>query len=220
MRKFLVLCCVASVLCIAGCRPKEKEKSNPSRSTRKVKKAEINDRQVLASINEDQQDLFLDNQDLRNEDPTVMASDINDIPSDLEEELSLAEAKMSEENDLESRFDFETVNFDLNNDKIRDDQREVVARNTEIALDAVDKGKDVFLIGHSCPMGTEKYNQSLSTRRADTIRKEMIASGIDSDRLKVLGCGSENPLVLTDAKDRTTQRREYAPNRRVEVIVQ
>jgi outer membrane protein OmpA-like peptidoglycan-associated protein len=221
MKKFLALCCMASVLFIAGC-GKDSEKTKASGRAKRVKKAEVEDRQLLASLDENQQeDMLFDSQDFRDEDSAVVVADeLGDVSRDLDDELSLAEAEVAEQNELDARFDFEPVNFDLNKDTIREDQKEIVARNAEMAIDAASKGKDVFVIGHCCPIGSDKHNQSLSAKRAEAIRMEMIASGVDSDRLKVLGCGSENPVVLTDAKDLATQRVEYGPNRRVEILVQ
>ena len=83
----------------------------------------------------------------------------------------------------------------------------------------VKTGKKVVVAGHCCPIGSASYNMSLSELRAKMIRDEMVKSGVPEDRVKILGCGSECPIVLSDAADRAEMIKELAPNRRAEVSV-
>lgn len=129
-----------------------------------------------------------------------------------DDELPLA---WKDEDDGETAF--KTVNFDLNRNAIRKDQVIKVAHNVKAAQEVVKTGKQVVVAGHTCPIGSASYNMSLSERRAKTIRDEMVKSGVPADRVKILGCGSEIPIVLSDAADRAEMIKELAPNRRAEV---
>ncbi len=71
--------------------------------------------------------------------------------------------------------------------------------------------------GHTDNMGKEDYNRKLSQRRAEAVRKYLIA--LDGNfRVEVAGLGETKPLVKCDAgKPRAQLIRCLAPNRRVEI---
>jgi OOP family OmpA-OmpF porin len=67
--------------------------------------------------------------------------------------------------------------------------------------------------GHTCNIGTEEYNMGLSRRRAESVMKHMVDSGIDPARLKAVGYGESMPI----ADNNTREGRER--NRRVEAEI-
>ncbi len=71
----------------------------------------------------------------------------------------------------------------------------------------------IILAGHADDTGTESYNQSLSVRRANAVRKQLIAEGIDANRFLIRGFGELRPA----ASNATSEGR--AQNRRVEVTL-
>jgi OOP family OmpA-OmpF porin len=68
--------------------------------------------------------------------------------------------------------------------------------------------------GHTDSTGSDAYNLALSERRANAVRNELIASGIDPAQLVARGMGESYPKAPND----TAAGRQQ--NRRVEVIVQ
>jgi outer membrane protein OmpA-like peptidoglycan-associated protein len=68
----------------------------------------------------------------------------------------------------------------------------------------------MVIAGFSDHIGSESYNQRLSQRRADRVKKYMIDKGIQPDRILARGFGEEIPEVMT--YDKTELQR----NRRVE----
>lgn len=52
----------------------------------------------------------------------------------------------------------------------------------------------IILEGHTDVAGTEKYNQTLSERRAQAVKDYMVAKGIPSDRIVIQGKGETQPL--------------------------
>ena len=70
------------------------------------------------------------------------------------------------------------------------------------------------LAGHSDYIGAERYNSGLSKRRADSVKKAMVAKGIASSRIQTKGEGSQYPLA---SNDQEKEGREL--NRRVEFKV-
>ena len=163
---------------------------------------------------------FVDNDDTRCNTGAVgeIALAKNDIVANnddsWDDDFSLA---YDDEDVMDSEF--KVVNFDINKNSIRSDQKQIVVENTRAAKELTDQGKTLVVSGHCCPLGSASYNMSLSERRAKAIKDEMIKSGVVADKIRILGCGSENTIVLSDAKDKPTKVEELAPNRRAEIIV-
>jgi len=86
------------------------------------------------------------------------------------------------------------------------------------ALQADPSITDVDITGYTDRLGSPKYNQKLSERRANAVRDYLIGKGVAANRLKAYGKGEKNPVV-TDCHQK--KRKELieclAPNRRVEV---
>jgi len=71
----------------------------------------------------------------------------------------------------------------------------------------------VTVEGHTDSIGTGRYNQKLSERRANAVRKYLIERGIASSRIRVVGYGEQRPI----ADNKTAEGR--AINRRAEFEV-
>jgi OOP family OmpA-OmpF porin len=71
----------------------------------------------------------------------------------------------------------------------------------------------VAVVGHTCSIGTEQYNQGLSERRANAAADYLASKGVDRAKMTVSGEGELNPAYSND----TAEGRKK--NRRVEVSV-
>jgi outer membrane protein OmpA-like peptidoglycan-associated protein len=71
----------------------------------------------------------------------------------------------------------------------------------------------VVVQGHTDSSGTESYNQGLSERRASSVRDELVAEGVDRDRIAASGFGETQPV----ADNGTMEGRQR--NRRVDVML-
>jgi outer membrane protein OmpA-like peptidoglycan-associated protein len=67
--------------------------------------------------------------------------------------------------------------------------------------------------GFTDSMGTEDYNQELSERRANAVKRYLVARGIDSMRLTSAGRGENAPVADNESSAGRQQ------NRRVEVVI-
>jgi outer membrane protein OmpA-like peptidoglycan-associated protein len=73
--------------------------------------------------------------------------------------------------------------------------------------------RKILIEGHTDNVGSSAYNDQLSTRRAESIRFQLAALGVASDRMTTIGYGKDFPIA---GNDTDTNR---ALNRRVEVYI-
>ncbi len=78
----------------------------------------------------------------------------------------------------------------------------------------------VVATGYTDKIGSDKYNDRLSLRRAQAVKAYLVSQGIEANRVYTEGKGKRNPVV-TDCmqKNRKALISCLAPNRRVEVEV-
>lgn len=66
------------------------------------------------------------------------------------------------------------------------------------------------LEGHTCSLGKDAYNKSLSLKRANRVRNLLVNNGIDESRIQTFGHGEERPMY----ENKTEEGRKL--NRRVD----
>lgn len=66
----------------------------------------------------------------------------------------------------------------------------------------------IKVAGHTDRRGPEAYNQQLSFRRAESVKRALIQQGVSPNRISTLGYGESQPISSN-----------YAQNRRVEVTI-
>ena len=79
----------------------------------------------------------------------------------------------------------------------------------------------VLVTGHTDRIGTQRYNQRLSERRADAVRDYLVSRGVPRDKIETLGMGKTQPVpgVVCNQKALKALIACLAPNRRVEIEV-
>ncbi len=103
------------------------------------------------------------------------------------------------------------------------------SRIDEVVSNARAKGFSATAIavtGYTDPLGSAEYNQSLSERRASTVRDYLVSQGISSSIITAQGKGEENLKVTEadcksrgEAKNRKALIACLAPDRRVEAVI-
>ncbi len=105
----------------------------------------------------------------------------------------------------------------LNADALFDFDKSVLKPAAKASLDSlVGKVKSLTLevivaVGHTDSIGTDAYNQKLSIRRAESVKKYLVSKGIPANRVYVEGKGESQPV----ADNKTKEGR--AKNRRVQI---
>ena len=65
----------------------------------------------------------------------------------------------------------------------------------------------ITVTGHTDTVGSAKYNQALSERRAASVKRQLIADGIGSSDITTIGVGKSGLLVPTADGVREPQNR-------------
>lgn len=75
--------------------------------------------------------------------------------------------------------------------------------------DALKSVPEVTLVitGHTCSIGTERYNLDLSRRRAEAVRRYLVGRGIASTRVRVEGAGEAEPEFSNEVEETRARNR-------------
>jgi len=103
------------------------------------------------------------------------------------------------------------IYFDVNSDKLKPESTPSIKEIATVMKDNPDI--KVKIIGHTDSDGADDSNLDLSKRRAESVKKELIATyGIESGRLETEGKGESQPMAPNDSG------MNKAKNRRVEFV--
>lgn len=101
--------------------------------------------------------------------------------------------------------------FDFDSSVLRED-------TIEALKDVVEKiknetlGSKINIVGHTCSIGTEEYNQTLSENRAKAARDFFVANGIDASLLLSSGKGETEPAFDNNNKQEQPKNRRVVVN--------
>ncbi len=90
-----------------------------------------------------------------------------------------------------------------------DEIARVLNNNTQVS--------NIVIDGYTDRLGSDKYNQKLSEKRANAVKDYLVSKGIDASRLSAVGKGKANPVVECSQKKHAELITCLEPNRRVEV---
>ena len=128
---------------------------------------------------------------------------------ELEEELENATVERVGEG-IKITFDsgilFETESYTL-----QEASKENIAKLAEVLQKYEDT--NILFGGHTDSRGTEEYNQKLSENRAQSVAEYAAFTGVDAERITIIGYGEEQPVASNDTEAGRQQ------NRRVEVAI-
>jgi len=105
------------------------------------------------------------------------------------------------------------VSFAVNKSDLRSEARQILDEKAAQIIQLNDVIFDVIVVGHTDSTGSNKYNQSLSERRAASVMNYLISKGVSASVIKAHGEGEDRPIASNNTKD------GRAKNRRVEISV-
>jgi outer membrane protein OmpA-like peptidoglycan-associated protein len=130
-------------------------------------------------------------------DPAVKAKEIHFVDTLRNRQtrsLSLGEREqIAEIASTKPKIDLE-IQFDYNSADIRPSSMPAVQELGKALSDASLKGSTFIVAGHTDAIGSDAYNQDLSERRADTIKRYLSERyGVDGSNLVTVGYGKSKP---------------------------
>ncbi|MBA3456946.1 MAG: OmpA family protein [Deltaproteobacteria bacterium] len=102
--------------------------------------------------------------------------------------------------------------FETDEDKLTEDDRQILDQIATCLMTGPLKGKTVSLIGRADPRGTEEYNLGLGSRRAHSVHQYLARLGVGAPQLAVTTRGA---LDATGSDEST-----WKQDRRVDVQLQ
>ena len=110
--------------------------------------------------------------------------------------------------------------FDFNKSNLRADGKkaldEVIAKTSKLNLEVV------VAVGHADRIGSAKYNQKLSEKRAAAVKAYMVSKGVPANRVYTEGKGSKQPVTKPgQCKDPKSAKviKCLQPDRRVDIEI-
>jgi len=108
---------------------------------------------------------------------------------------------------IESKLPTVTFAFDKYN--ITPAMQELIDAAAELGKSDAVKSLNVKLEGNCDEWGSDEYNFALGLKRAEAVKKALVADGIDASRISMVSYGESNPVCSEHTKEC------WAKNRRV-----
>ena len=138
----------------------------------------------------------------------VDAQNLNIPLMDDEEKSDLKNAK-KKLRQLERRIkrkDIPPIEFEFNKAVLRPYSKETLEMVADLLFEYPQFKLMVF--GHTCDIGSDTYNEWLSQKRAESVKRYLIELGVMGEFVKAKGFGERKPLVPNDSEEnRETNRR-------------
>jgi len=103
--------------------------------------------------------------------------------------------------------------FGFDSDALSEEGKQAIADYRETLRPELAQAYAGVVVGHTDSTGDPKYNLGLSKRRAENVRQYLISTGVDADKLRIIGRGDKDPIASNDTAEGRAQ------NRRVELVV-
>lgn len=127
----------------------------------------------------------------------------------MEQKVEMSASEMMDALNKDGFLALYGILFDTGKDTIKSESEPVL---TEIvSLLTNNASLKLSVEGHTDSAGNAKFNETLSQKRADSVKKWLVGKGVDAKRLQTKGWGDTKPVA-----DRTEDGK--AKNRRVELV--
>ncbi len=101
-------------------------------------------------------------------------------------------ADAPEKSAVEAYFNAETL-FDFDKAVVKPEGRNILDEKIVTSVKVHPEVDLLIITGHADRIGTEKYNQDLSTRRANAVKAYLVKQGIAAERMTASGKGESEP---------------------------
>jgi peptidoglycan-associated lipoprotein len=112
--------------------------------------------------------------------------------------------------DPQSPLSNKTIYFDYDSSEIHPDYRQIVISHGEYL--AANPSMSVTVEGHCDERGSREYNIGLGERRADAVKRLLLAQGAATSQVVTISYGEERPLAFG------ADEASWAQNRRAQLV--
>ena len=124
------------------------------------------------------------------------------------------------ETDTEVRVDLAAdVLFDFDKADLLPKAEATLQRAADFVKERTRSGAVIRIEGHTDAKGSDSYNQKLSLRRADSVKRWLTAHGLGAIRFTTEGFGAKKPVAPNQKPDGTDDPEGRQKNRRVEIVI-
>ncbi len=101
---------------------------------------------------------------------------------------------------------FQNIEFEFDSDKLTDSSYSTLNEVVLILKNNTSWGK-LTIKGNTDNVGPDAYNQKLSEKRANTVKKYLVSQGISESQLSAVGYGEAKPIASNDTAEGRQQNR-------------
>lgn len=85
--------------------------------------------------------------------------------------------------------------FDFDKAELNEEGKDVIEIYKKTVGPALMEAYLVLIVGHTDTSGDANYNKTLSLKRANSVANYLISTGMEEDKIRVIGRGSEEPVA-------------------------
>ncbi|MBW3468703.1 OmpA family protein [Arthrospiribacter ruber] len=138
--------------------------------------------------------------------PKIYNVDRDNLKDQEDLEISLTPIGPGEE------FVFENIFFDFDKDELKPESMSSLKRLRDFLM--TNYNVNIYIVGHTDNVGSASYNENLSLRRAESVKRYLLENGIKEGRAIPLGKGDREPIRPNDSAE------NRAMNRRITISIQ
>ena len=112
------------------------------------------------------------------------------------------------------------VLFGFDKDVLKAEGKKILDAEVVEKMKAHPEVELVLITGHTDRIGDDKYNQKLSEKRAEQVKKYIASQGVDASRLHAVGKGEKEPVADCKGVRGKKLIECLQPNRRVVVEIE
>ena len=115
-------------------------------------------------------------------------------------------------NDPKSALAKRSVYFDYDAYSVKDEYKPMVTSHADYL--SHQKGRKIVIQGNTDERGSSEYNLALGQKRAEAVRKSLMAMGVAGEQMEAISFGKEKP------KATGSDEAAWAENRRADIVYQ